>query len=264
MKSDDFFNVKMTNFQSSKGTIPLPALYRDVSLCILYFWVDPGKFIPGDGSKELLPDNLTPCRFFNGKILVNVSFFNYRDSSLGPYNEVSLSTLIYPNKFDRPPIYLPQFLKKGANWKIGSFIHNLPVTTEESRIAGDEVWGLPKFVTEIPFDLKKNNFSGAVKDPQTKKDIVSLSGNFKKSFRWKAFDLVLFSNHRDTLLKTIVDIDSVYDCALKPDMTLKIGESDHDMAENLRALDLDGRKPFMAMWTHKFKSRLNDGVSHTG
>lgn len=264
MKSDDFFNVKMTNFQSSKGPIPLPALYRDVSLCISYFWVDPGKFIPSDGNKELLPDNLTPCRFFNGKVLVNLAFFNYRDSSLGPYNEVSLSTLIYPNKFDKPLIYLPQFFKKGANWKIGTFIHNLPVTTEDARIAGDEVWGLPKFVTEIPFNLGNNKISSAVKDPQTKKDILSLSGNFKKSFSWKAFDLVLFSNHRGTLLKTIVDIDSVYDCALKPDITLKIGVSDHVMVENLRTLDLDGRKPFMTMWTHNFKSRLNDGVPYNG
>lgn len=264
MKSDDFFNVKMTDFQSSKGPIPLPALYRDVSLCISYFWVDTCKFIPSDGNKELLPDNLTPCRFFNGKVLVNVVFFSYRDSSLGPYNEVCLSTLTYPNKFDKPAIYLPQFFKKGADWKIGSFIHNLPVTTEEARIAGDEVWGLPKFVTEILFNLEKNNFSGAVKDPQTKKDIVSISGNFKKYFSWKAFDLVLFSNHRDTLLKTIVDIDSVYNCALKPDMTLKIGGSDHVMAENLRALDLDGKKPFMTMWTNKFKSRLNDGFPYSG
>ena len=264
MKSNSFFNVKMTDFQSSKGPIPLPALYRDVSLCISYFWVDPGKFILGEGNKELLPDNLTPCRFFNGKALINIAFFNYRDSSLGPYNEASLSTLIYPNKFNRPLIFLPQFFKKGADWKIGSFIHNLPVTTEESRIAGDEVWGLPKFVTEIPFNLEKNKFSGAVIDPQTKKDIVSLSGNFRRSFRLKAFDLVLFSNHRNTLLKTIVDIDSVWDCALKPDMTLNIGDSGHLMAANLRTLKLDGRKPFMTMWTHKFKSRLNDGVPYTG
>lgn len=259
-RTDHFFDVPKTQFQSSNGIIELPAFYKDVSLILSLFWVDRNRYDNVVNGTPLLPENLKPCRFFTGKNLVAVVFFSYRDSTLGPYNEVSLTSVVLPDGVPKPLFLLPQFLKRGNKWRIGSYFHDLPVTTEQANVAGHEVWGLPKFVTEIPFDLRDKSFNGSVMDPDTKKPIVTLSGAISKSLlKYKAFDLVLYSNHRGGVLKTITDVESKYNVSLMPGLTLNVGDSDHRMAQNLRALGLDGARPFVSLWSNKFRSRLNDG-----
>ena len=43
-------------------------------------------------------------------------------------------------------------------------------------------------------------------------------------------------------------------------LQLRVGESTHRMANNLRDLGLDGAHPLLVMDTHRFQSRLNAGV----
>ncbi|MES1943573.1 hypothetical protein PC39_05645 [Salinisphaera sp. PC39] len=42
---------------------------------------------------------------------------------------------------------------------------------------------------------------------------------------------------------------------------LAVGDSRHPMAEHLRRLGLDGKRPFLVAGTHRFQSRLNAGES---
>ena len=255
----DFFDVPMTSFASSIGELKLPVLYKDASTFMMHFWVDPKRLTETEEGKKLFPKNMKPCKFFNGKALVTMAFFLYRDSTLGPYNEVSLTTAVIPDGMKKPLFYLPQFLKKGKNWKIGSFFQDLPVTTEMAYVGGREIWNYPKFVTGIDFDLGKNNFEGSVKDPKKKKDIVSVSGTFKKNFSVKGIDLNLFSNHNGYLLKTVTDVKSKWAISLKPNVKVTIGDSTHSMAKNLHTLGLADKKPFVIAYSHDFKSRLHDG-----
>jgi hypothetical protein len=232
--------------------------FFDVGVRQLNFWVDHERVVP-----MLRGTGLVPCRFFNHKALVSLIFFNYRDVSIGPYDEVTVTTGVRPMALKDPGIYLPTFLKRrGRSWgSIGAYVLEMPVTSPEARAAGREIWGFPKFETRIPFRIEGRNFTFEVKDPVSDESIVSVEGLVGPGIKMKATDLVTFSNLDDSIVKTIIDVDASYHLSLGTGVHVSAGRSNHGMAETVRGLGLAGTRPFLIMSSDSFRSRLNPGMA---
>ncbi len=254
-KSDKFWGVPRTYQDTSEGRVDLPIFFYDVRVRHLNY------FVPYDRVTPLLKDTgLIPCRFFNGKALVSLIFYNYRDVGIGPYEEATTTIVVRPEMFPDPKLYLPNFLKKkGEKWTVGAYVLEMPVTTPQARAAGREIWGFPKFETKIPYSFEGKKFEFAVLDPETDEDIVRVNGRTFSGLKMPAFDLVTYSNLNDKIMKTIVDVDAKYKNCFMGKAELKIGTSKHGMAENIRALGLEGLRPWVIQTTDKFRSRLNPG-----
>ena len=82
--------------------------------------------------KKLLPHpNFKPVEIYPGTSMIIIVAFEYRDTSIGPYNEVAVSVPIkFPPKFVFPGFAAISMMRKNC---FSVYIHHLPVTTEIAR-----------------------------------------------------------------------------------------------------------------------------------
>jgi hypothetical protein len=253
---DDFFQVPITEFSTSEGVVKLPILYYDVSQLMAFFWVEPGqaRSVVGDTAFE-------PVIFTNGKCVAGVVMYAYYHTTVGVYNEVGVAIAVR-KKGQWMPFPETQLLLPASSRSLAFYVIDLPVTTQQARAAGREIWGYPKFVTDIPLDFDGEHFKGAVMDPDRKKAFIcKLEGAILEGLNLPAFDLVTFSELNGQTLRTSVNVRGRISLFRNKDFYLSVGDSGHDMAGRLRSLGLDNAHPFLcAISRHNWQSRLNPGV----
>ncbi|MGD0354524.1 MAG: acetoacetate decarboxylase family protein [Dehalococcoidia bacterium] len=257
MAGKDFFDVPKMIANTSEGELELPIFYFDVSVRQLNFWVDYEKALP-----KLEGTGLEPIRFSNGKTIVSMVFYNYRRTSVSSYEELGLAITAQPqspkNKTRRLITIFGIPMISGG---ISAYVLELPVTTDIARAGGREIWGYPKFVTNLPFKFSESGFEFGALDPASGESIVSVKADLSKGkgMNTRGFDLATYSNLNDWILKTIVNVDVKYKTYLKKPAEIKVGPAKHRMTDNLRDLGLDKTQPFVIQTTDSFCSRLNKG-----
>jgi hypothetical protein len=102
--------------------------------------------------RKLLPDpRFVPARLAPGLGAVAITCFEYRDTDIGPYNELAITIVL-----NNPPFAsnLPgRALLAGLRSKqLHAWVHHLPVTTEIARAGGVELYNYPKFVGSIDYE----------------------------------------------------------------------------------------------------------------
>ncbi|MFA5889859.1 MAG: acetoacetate decarboxylase family protein [Actinomycetota bacterium] len=104
-----------------------------------------------DAARALLPSSrLQPVRLAKNRAAAGIVAFNYVETGVGAYGEIGIAVLCTLDR-EAPP-FAP--LLAEAAWPgFGAFIAHLPVTTRIARQAGRTVWGYPKFVADMAFDI---------------------------------------------------------------------------------------------------------------
>lgn len=257
MAGKDFFDVPKTIAKTSEGDVELPILYFDVSVRQLNFWVDYDRALP-----KLEGTGLEPIRFSKGKTIVSMVFYNYRRTSISPYEELGLAITAQPRSTkNKTPRVMTIFGIPMIRGVLGAYVLELPVTTSVARAGGRELWGYPKFATQLPFKFSETGFEFGALDPATGESIVSVKADLPrgKGMNMRGFDLVTYSNLNDSIFKTVVNVDAKYKSYLNKPAVIKVGPARHRMADNLRDLGLDSTPPFVIQTTDVFRSRLNRG-----
>lgn len=257
MKSDPFFQLERRTFITPAGAVDLPILYYDFSQVIFCYSVEPRLL------KTLLVDTgFEPCVFANGKAMAILVFFEYRDTSIGAYNEVGLCSATFSAKKRRPLVFLPDVLKRGEKWNIACFVHDLPVTTSLAHAAGRTLWGYPKFVTDIDFFLSLESFHGSIKDPHSEGEIMRIQGTLGKIVTppiLPAIDIVTHTIKNGEQIRTVITTNGKMRLHMGPPIQLKIGDSAHGMAQKLRHLGLHQKRPFAMATSYRCRSILPEG-----
>jgi hypothetical protein len=254
MAKEDFFEVPRKAVETSDGSVELPILYYDVSIIQAFFWCDLDCV-----AAKLKGTDLAPIRFFTGKALAGIIFFEYRDTTISSYNECGLAVMVRPETASKPLFPTIDFFRKPDARTVGFYVVDLPVTTESACVAGRELWGYPKFVTEIPIKVEDDGVECSVRSPEGNGDIVRFSGRPGTGVSLSAFDLMSYSNRNRELVKTDVDVRAKMKTCLGGDFRVAVGDSQHRMAKNIRDLGLDGAKPFLVQRSDHFQARLNEG-----
>ena len=151
MRNDPFFKDTPRKTVEFEGeSFEFPALYYDFRMISSTFSVKTKKI------KELLPHaNFKPIVIFPGTSMLIVTAFEYRDTSIGPYNEIALCVPVkFPPKFVIPGLSALSMMRKNS---FPVYIHHLPVTTEIARQGGVHFYNYPKFLSEITFDDKDSH-----------------------------------------------------------------------------------------------------------
>jgi len=258
MKSD-FFDVPLTDYTTSTGVIQLPVFYQRLRMRTINYFVEQERVLP------LLKDTgLLPLRYFNGKVLTSLTWFNYQEVSLTAYDEVVLSVSVYPEALGKPS--LPSLKMLVGRWqdsskaKMGVYVREMVVTIPEARSGGREVWGYPKFLTQIPSDVAEKQFKFAVLDPDSGEPIVDVRGEMGRGLSVGAFNMITFSNHDDKILRTVVEAEGKLRLSGCKGIEVKVASTRHRMAESLRALGLETAKPFGIMSSDYMRTKLNPGI----
>ncbi|MGL6269677.1 MAG: acetoacetate decarboxylase family protein [Chitinophagaceae bacterium] len=252
---DSFFDRPQREALLSVGKTFMPCHFRKVHYIVALFKT---KKIALE--KILAGTELVPALRWGSQYMVALGLIRYFDSDLGAYDEVILSVPSIPLHVKTPFSNWADLAGPLANRKVGQYIFHIPVTSTFSEFAGKELWGFPKIVTPITHDFKPGSIESAVMDAEGK-NIMQISGRLGFSIPSIPLSLITYSFRDGHKLRTEVKVRGVMKLYLQQSLKLEIGDSDHQMAKDLRLLELDGKKPMIVMDSDKFQSVFGEGIT---
>ena len=126
--------------------------------------------------RDFLPNsNYQPIRLSPHRGLVAIHCFEYKDSDVGPYNEISLS---FPIQYGRPTYFPTQaaLVKSILTDQYHAYVKELPVSTEISLYGGLDYFNYPKYLADITFRESAHHRVCTLRDPQTLDLIFEFEG----------------------------------------------------------------------------------------
>lgn len=251
-----FFEVPKTSVMTTEGRVDLPMFFYDMSTRFLNYFVDLEQ-----ASRLLTGTGLKPVRFFNGKAMVNLVFMQYREVSIGGYDEVFITIMSCLESRPQPPLPFLNVLRSNeAGWTIAGYVLEMPVTIPQARAAGREIWGYPKFETRIPFRLSGRSFEFSVMHPESGEALIRVTGAESPGIKLPGPDMVSYTNHDGRILRTVTETDGLVRQCMAREVRLEVSDSEHRFASNVRALGLAGLRPWGIMAGDALRSKLNPGV----
>ncbi len=246
--------TRLRRVATSQGEVELPIRYWDVSTAVALFTVS------AQPARELVaPIGVEPIPLGGQRALAAMVFYEYRHTSVGIYNEVGLTVAGVPPGTPGWRLATDP-LRAVRRRNLGWAVLDLPVTTERANAAGREIWGYPKFVTDIPIRFTPQSFHGQVRDPSGDEAIVTLEGTMGSGLPGPRIDLVTYTTHEDTTWRTVVDVRGRFRVHRGSGLRLDVGASTHPMAQRLRTLGLVNARPAAVLITHDWRSLLHGGA----
>jgi len=214
----------------SAGELSLPIEYHDGSMLTVV------TFVPRAAVRELLPTPRLAPVAVRGKAAMLITVFEYRQTSIGPYNELSVAFLVRP--------------EEGPIAATGAWVHRLPVTTEIAHAAGKELWGYPKWVTPITWE----HAAGTIR--------AGLPGELAitvRARRWPApflpMPLGTYTIHEGRLVFTPLRVGGHLRAARGRNVRIEV-TGDGEVAKTLRAVGADRTAPAFALWCEDLRATL--------
>jgi hypothetical protein len=253
-RNDPFFNVPKTTVTTSEGEVQLPICYFDASHYMALFRVDAAR-----AAARLQDVPLDPVLVARRAVAI-LSFFQYRDTAIGPYHEVGLALLVAPRGQAPALKSFTDLLQPAYRDVLGSYVLDLPVSTPLAKAAGCEIWGYPKFVGRLPIQRDENRLRAEVFDPDGGR-ILELAGERGHVLpeQLPAMALLTYSMHHGQMLRTRIEIRATCQTSGGGSLTLTVGDSPHRMSVNLKDLGLDRQTPKLLQTTEDFQSLLFGG-----
>lgn len=201
-------NNKLKYKLKSGQEVELPIHYKKWKFSMATY------LVPSNQIRKFLPQKLKPVLFSFGKAMISFGTLEYPEvSSLKPYDEFLISIPVqYDPKINIPflPLFWgPLFPHENIYKKGASFIYHLPVTSEESRKAGSEIWGFPKVVRKMKFSEKDNWKKCKLIDG--KNEVMSLEiKKYPISRKKKDFEYASYTEKDGKLLRTMIPANGNY------------------------------------------------------
>ena len=247
---DKFFDVPRVRVRTSSADVEFPIQYRDASAATALFGVD-----YGEARQILASSGLVPLRFRAGKAVTAITWFEYRDTSIGPYNELSIAVLAC--RAQRSPLF-PALRMLTGDPRIGAHILHLPVTTDIACAGGREVYGYPKTVCEIPIEWSRDGLDARLVDDG--RDVLSMKIPFRRGLKLPMADLKTFSELDGHPITTVVKTNCQMTLSTGANVGVSLGEPKHAIVRTLTRLGIGAGDD--AAWTmvcDPFKSLLPIG-----
>jgi hypothetical protein len=254
-----FFALPRRALDTSCGPVDVPILYQEVRSLIALFVAAAAP------ARRLLAEaQLEPVCGPGGGAIAALAFYDYRRSSIGPYLEVGTALLARRAGEPASRLGVADLLRSPARRHVGAFVVDLPVTTSAADTAGRELWGYPKFVTELEISHQGRDFRGLVREPGAAVEICRLTGRLGLGIPSPPLSLMTYSTIGATLLRTHVDVRGLSWAHAPGDLRLVVGSSRHRMAAHLRELAIDGARPTLVLSGARLRSRLHAGTAPSG
>lgn len=167
---DDFFAAyqqRELKFGGFSGKSPL--FFRDAAMMSAVFTADAAAL------REALPNALyAPFELSAKRGLVGIHCMEYKDSDIGPYNEVAL-TIVTAYGAKRVPFTI-RLLNSALTRSYHSYVVDLPVTTEAALAGGVEIFNFPKYLADISFRETARHRICTVRDAESMDLILEFVG----------------------------------------------------------------------------------------
>lgn len=227
----------------------VPILYRDASSLTAIF---PAR---AKVAARLLPHPaLAPTPLAPAVATVALTFFEYRDTDIGPYNEMAVSI---PCVFGQHPVPFWTVATQMRRRTISAYVLQLPVTTEIARVGGVELYGYPKIVARVGYRSEGGHFEGDLHVDDRR--VLGLGGTLPA--RHEAEDVpiryVTYSMRASRLMEGQVTVRADTLATARGGRAMELDLDDgHPIATQLRDLLLS-RHPIHVEHASRFRSILH-------
>jgi hypothetical protein len=218
----------------SMGELELPIRFTDGSALACIYRVDLAA------ARDIMTGDCFEPLPVGGRAMVQLMALEYRDSSVGPYNELGLLVLA------RRPGSLPSAMRllmapatvEDAGW----FVVTLPVTTGLTCASGRELWGFPKYVTRIDTEFARDGVEVILGEEL----VIEHRGRF--GVPMPAPPYVFFTELDGRLLRTVVPTRHRLRMGGARSVRVHV-TGDGPTAAAVRRLGLAGRRPMVVART---------------
>jgi hypothetical protein len=182
MRRSPFFDgVTQTDVTIAGQPAKVPIFYYDGTATGAVFAARLGAL------RRLMPDpRFCPARLAPGLGAVVITCFEYRDTGIGPYNELAISVVLNEPWF-RPNLPSLALISGMRRRQLHAWVHHLPVTTEIARAGGVDFYNYPKFIAGI--DFQESATRRACRLSEGAEHILTLSGERIATPRSEQFQL---------------------------------------------------------------------------
>ncbi len=227
MRNMDFFEqIEHREVLWDERKIFVPVFYYDSMTMGALFIVPLTKLKERMPSSRMHPLRITP---WHGAI--SITAMEYRETDIGPYNEVSISI---PFTLDRPtPIFTGILRKAPAEPSI--FILHLPVSTQIARDAGVELAGYPKIVASIEFEKETDWVTCHL--AENNQHILSFTGRRLEDHQVPRTRMHAFTSRGGRLLRSEVILSERQQAGSRQSAHVQLKLGDHPIAQELKALN---------------------------
>jgi Acetoacetate decarboxylase (ADC) len=249
MRRSPFFDgVTQSDVTIAGQPVKVPIFYYDGIAISAVFAARLGAL------RRLMPDpRFCPARLAPGLGAVAITCLEYRDTDIGPYNELMISVVLNEPWFlpNLPGMALVSSLRRR---QLHFWVHHLPVTTEIARAWGVGLCNYPKFIGGIDFEQTATDRVCRLSEGE--EHILTLSGKLiatPRSEQFQAFShLWMDRQPQSTEFKSNASEMGV---SLSPAAaTLELGER-HPIARELADL-IVRRRPLQYQYMAKFEGIL--------
>lgn len=230
MRDDPFFKdtpKKILDMDSQP--MEFPVLYYDIRCITAIFTARMSSL------RKLLPhSNLQPIAMWPGIGMLGISAFEYRDTSIGPYNEIAITVPVkFPPGFVVPGLAAISMMRRKV---FPVYIHHLPVTTEIARKGGVYFFNYPKFLSDITFQDVGANLGVTLKEAGQL--ILKLSAKKLATRNSVHLKLHTYSMKGNVIMHSLVDgLAPLFGSVMMGNVAkLELGE--HKISKELAGLDL--------------------------
>jgi hypothetical protein len=219
-----------------------PALFQDGSSAVGLFSV------PSSGARELIGDSgFEVAELWPGRAAFSLACCHYRESDCGVYNEIAMAFFVKPKhgRSSRVP-YLGTWLDFIRN-RAATHVWKLPVTTRLANDAGVLMWGFPKSVEEIDFDVTGGRATFRLRMDGS--EVLTFSVPARGTRRQPRRASAVYTIYEGAAHVTYLDNECSGVGVSFAGGRLTLGE--HPVSEQLRGLGLP-RRPLLSSWMGRF------------
>jgi hypothetical protein len=225
-------------FEIEGKSLGHPALFQDGSSAVGLFTAS------SSGAQALIRESgFEVAELLPGRAGFSLACCHYRESDCGVYNEIAMAFFVKPKRGRSSGIpYLGTWLDIVRN-DSATHVWRLPVTTRLANDAGVLMWGFPKTIEEIDFDVAdgRATFLLRVDGREVLRYSVPATGKRDQPPNASAVYSIYEGAPHVTLLK-----NEYHDVGVSfRGGRLTLG--DHPISEQLRSLGLP-RRPLVATW----------------
>ncbi len=228
-------------FEIEGRTLGFPSLFQDGSSTVAMFAV------PASAAQALIQDSgFEVAEPWPGGAIFSLACCHYRESDCGVYNEIAMSFFVKP-RHGRPSRipYLGTLVDIVRN-DAATYTWRLPVTTKLAHDAGVLMWGYPKTIDEIDFEVRdgRANFDLRVDGREVLHYSAPATGTQERPPSASA----VYSNYEGAPHVTL--LGNRYREVGMSLTGARLSLGDHPIADELRGLGLP-KRPIIASWMGK-------------
>ncbi len=249
MRGSPFFEgVSQMQATLDEEAVRLPIFYYDGTATSAVFPARLGAL------QRLMPDpRICPARLAPGLGAVVVTCFEYRDTDIGPYNELAISIPLNEPWFS-PNLPGRALIGGMRRRQLHAWVQHLPVTTEIARAGGVELYNYPKFIAGIDFQQTTTDRTCRLSEGQ--EHILTLSGGLLATPRAEQFQLFshLWMDRQPQGSEFKINATEMGVSLLPNAASLQLGDR-HPIARELAGL-LVSRRPIQYQYMARFEGIL--------